>query len=138
MLFLIKIVLLLAVLSGVLIYGGEIWDRIKERVTEFTDPELQRANILDSLKTNFSDIESIIKKVNENLDNPDFDKKFNLSESLRLIEESKKNLEEVEQSDSTLIEKTFEGIRDLKEGVRGLFSEPAKEETGDCRCSLEE
>lgn len=125
MFFLIKLIMILALLSGVFVYGGTIWDGIKERVVGFTDPEFQRASIFDSFKNNFSEIENIIRQVNENIDNPEFDKKAEIKEALKLIEESKGGLEELEktESESTFIEKTFENLKDVKDGVQSLFTE---------------
>ena len=136
MFFLIKLVLILAILSGVFVYGETAWESIKEKITGVTDPELQRANILDSFKSNFFEIEEMIKQVNQNIDNPDFDKKAKIEEALNLIEESKSGLQEIGQSEteSTFIEKTFENLNDLKDGAQSLFTESTKEET-DCQCS---
>lgn len=143
MFFLIKLILILAMLSGVFIYGGTVWDGIKEKVIGFTDPELQRANILDSFKNNFSEIEEMIKQVNQNADNPDFDQKAKIEEALELIEESKGSLEEIEktESESTFIEKAFEGLKDVKDGVRSLFTEDksaGSRNPEECKCSLED
>lgn len=140
MFFLIKLILVLAMLSGVFVYGGTLWDGIKEKVVGFTDPELQRANILDSFKNNFSEIEKIIRQVNDNADNPDFDQKAKIEEALELIEESKGDLGEIEktESESTFIEKTFEGLKDVKDGVRSLFTEDksaSSRSPEECKCS---
>lgn len=130
---LIKLIVGLLLITGVAIYGGDIWNTAKDKVTEFTNPELQRADILNSFKNNFSDIESIIKEVGENIDNPDFDKKSKLDESLKLIEESKNNLEEMGQADSSLIEKTFEAARDLKEGIKSLIGGETESDSQNCQ-----
>lgn len=133
--FLVKLIFVLIILAGVFVYGGPVWDIVKEKVVEFTNPELQRANILDSFKTNFSEIEGVIREVSKNLDNPDYDKKSRLNEALMIIEKSKNDLKKIEQSNPTLIEKTFENLRDLKEGAQNLlFPESRKRETQDCRC----
>lgn len=143
MFFLIKLIMILALLSGVFVYGGTIWDGVKDRIAGFTDPELQRANILDSFKNNFSEIEKIIKQVNENSDNPEFDQKAKIEEALKIIEESKGGLEEIEKKESepTFIEKTFENIRDAKDGVQSLFTEDkssSSQNPEECKCSLED
>ena len=145
MFFLIKIILVLAVLSGVFVYGETVWDGIKERVLGFTDPELQKASLLDSFRNNFSEIENIVRQVNENLDNPEFDKKAGIDQALELIEESKGGLEEIgrSESESSFIEKTFENLNDLKDGVQGIFTGnkgagSQSSQTGEnCRCSSE-
>ncbi len=142
MFFLIKIILVLAILSGVFVYGETVWEDIKEKVTDITDPELQRANIFDSFKSNFSEIENIIRQVNENMDNPEFDKKAEVKKALKLIEESKGGLEEIKQSEteSSFIEKTFDGLKDLKNGVQSLFTKNKGTDLQNpesCKCSLE-
>ena len=137
MLGLIKLITVLILLTGLTVYGGDIWNGIKDRVSLFINPELQQANIFDSLKNNFSDIEKIIKEVNENIDNPNFDKKAKLEEGLKLIEESKNSLEEMGKSDSSLIEKTFEAARDLKEGIKSLISGETENDSRGCQCDSE-
>ena len=142
MFFLIKLVLILAILSGVFVYGETAWESIKEKVAGITNPELQRANILDSFKSNFSEIEEIIKQVNQNIDNPDFDKKTHIEEALNLIEESKSGLQELGQSEKepSFIENTFENLNDLKDGVRSLFTENKgadSQSSETCQCSEE-
>ena len=132
---LIKLITGLLLISGVAIYGGDIWNGIKDRVSLFTNPELQRANILDSFKNNFSQVENIIKELNENAGNPEFAQKAKLEEAAKLIEESKNNFQEIENSDETFIEKSFEAARDLKEGVRSLITGNDSQE---CQCSLGE
>lgn len=135
---LIKLIFTLILLTGVAVYGGDIWNGIKDRVTLFANPELQRANIFDSFKNNFGKLENIVKEVSENIDNPDFDKKAKLEQGLRLIDESKDDFQKIENSDETLIEKTLEGAKDLKEGIQNLLSAPGKNGSQDCQCSLEE
>lgn len=135
---LIKLIFSLILLTGVAVYGGDIWNGIKNKVTGFANPELQRANIFDSFKNNFGKLEDIVKEVSKNIDNPDFDKKTKLEEGLRIIAESKDDFQKIENSDETLIEKTLEGAKDLKEGIQNLFSAPEKNGSQDCRCSLEE
>ncbi len=134
---LIKLIFLLILISGVAVYGGDIWSGVKDKITEFTNPEIQKANIFDSFKNKFGEIENIIKEVNENLDNPNFDKKAVLEKGLKIIEESKTGLEKIRNSDETLIEKTFEGLNDLKEGVKTFFSDSEKNGSQECKCSLE-
>lgn len=135
---LIKLIFSLILLTGVAVYGGDIWNGIKNKVTGFANPELQRANILDSFKNNFGRIEDIVKEVSENIDNPNFDKKAKLEEGLRIINKSKDDFQKIENSDETLIEKTFEAARDLKQGIQNLFSAPGKNDSQECKCSLEE
>ena len=142
MFFLIKIIFVLAILSGVFVYGEATWEDIKERVVGVTDPELQRASIFDSFKDNFSEIENIVRQVSENIDNPEFDQKAKIEEALNLIEESKGGLEEIGQpeSESSFIEKTFENLNDLKDGVQSLFTENKETDSQSsqpCQCSLE-
>jgi len=142
MFFLIKIILVLAILSGVFVYGETAWDGIKERIVGFADPEIQRANIFDSFKDNFSEIENIVRQVNENIDNSEFDQKAKIEEALNLIEESKDGLEEIGQTEpkSSFIEKTFENLNDLKDGVQSLFTENKgsdSQSSETCRCSQE-
>lgn len=120
---LFKLVFTLIILTGVAFYGGDIWNAAKEKVSEFTNPELQKARIFDSFKKNLVEVENIMKEVGKNIDNPDFDKKAKINESLKLLEKSKNVLNKVEESNSTLIEKTFENLRDLKEGAQSFFSE---------------
>lgn len=134
---LIKLIFLLILISGVAVYGGDIWSGVKDKITEFTNPEIQKANIFDSFKNKFGEIENIIKEVNENLDNPNFDKKAVLEKGLKVIEESKNGLEKIRNADETLIEKTFEGLNDLKEGVKTFFSDSEKDSSQECKCSLE-
>ena len=120
---LVKLIFTLILLTGAVVYGGDIWSGAKSKIAGFINPELQRGEIFDSLKNKFSRVESIIKEVGENIDNSDFNKKVKLEEAVGLVKELKNNITEVENSDSTLIEKTFENLKDLKQGVQGLFSE---------------
>ena len=133
---LIKLIFTLILLTGVAVYGGDIWSKVKEKVTGTINPELQRANLLDSFKNGFSEIENKIKEVSKNIDNPDFDKKAKLEEVVGLIGESKNNLTKIEQSDSTLVEKTFEALNDLKEGTQNLFN-PENKNTQNNQCDIE-
>lgn len=130
---LIKLILSLILLTGVAVYGGNIWNAAKDRITRFINPELQRASIFDSFKKEFGKIEDIVKEVNENIDNPNFDKKAVLGKGLKIIEESKNKLDEIGNSDETLIEKTFEGLNDLKEGVTNLFSDNKNTDSKNCQ-----
>lgn len=137
---LIKLIIGLLLLTGIAIYGGDIWDAAKERITGFTNPELQRAALFNNSKNKIGEIESIIREVKENIDNPNFDKKAKLEEGLKVIQDSKSNLEKIEKSEEqTLIEKTFEGLRDIKDGVTNFFSDSKKEpqDSQDCRCNSE-
>ena len=134
---LIKLIFSLILISGVAVYGGDIWNGVKDKVMEFINPEIQKANIFDSFKNKFGEIENIIKEVNENLDNPNFDKKAVLEKGLKIIEESKSGLEKIRNADETLVEKTFEGLNDLKEGVKTFFSDSEKDGSQECKCSLE-
>lgn len=135
---LIKLITVLILLTGVTVYGSDIWGGIKQKVAEFTNPELQKANLFDSLRNNFSRIESIVNEVNENIDNPDFDKKAKLEEGLSIIKETRSGLDKIGQSDSSLVEKTFENLRELKDGIKALISPASEKESQECRCSLEE
>ena len=135
---LIKLILLLILLTGAVVYGGDIWNGVQDKVTGFVNPEIQKANIFNSFKNKFGEIESVIKEVKENLDNPNFDKKAVLEKGLKIIEESKSGLEKIGNADETLIEKTFEGLNDLKEGVKTFFSDSKKDGSQECKCSLEE
>ena len=142
MFLLIKFILVLAILSGVFVYGETVWEGLKEKVIGFVNPELQRASIFDSFKDNFSEIEGIIRQVNKNIDNPRFDKKAKIEEALKLIEESKGGLEEIGQSESEsgFIEKTFENLNDLKDGVQSLFTENKNSDfqsSETCQCTQE-
>ena len=119
---LIKLIFSLILLTGVAVYGGDIWNATKSRIAAFTNPESQRASLFDSFKNEFGKIEDIVKEVSENIDNPNFDKKAVLEKGLKIIGESKSKLNELGNSNETLIEKTFEGLGDLKEGVSNLFS----------------
>ncbi len=120
---LIKLIVVLILLTGIAVYGGDIWNTIKDKISQFTNPELQRANIFESFKSKFGEVENIVKEINKNIDNPDFDKKMKLNEALGIIKESKDSFQKIEDSDETLIEKTFEGLRDLKEGTQSFFSD---------------
>lgn len=132
---LIKLIIGLLLLTGIAIYGGDIWDAAKEKITGFTNPELQRAALLNVSKNKIGEIEDIIREVKENIDNPNFDKKTKLEETLRTIQDSKSNLEKIEKSEEqTLIEKTFEGLRDLKEGAQNLFSNSSSKTGGTQTC----
>lgn len=126
---LIKLIFILILLAGVAVYGGDIWSSVKEKVFEFTNPEAQKATIFRSFKDDFGKVENIIKEIRENIDNPAFDTKKKLEESLKIIGGSKSNLEKIEKSGETLIEKAFEGLNDLKEGAQNLFSD-SKSKTG--------
>ena len=55
-----------------------------------------------------------------------------VKESLKIIQESKNNLEKIENSGETLIEKAFEGLNDLKEGAQNLLSD-SKSKTGEAQ-----
>lgn len=132
---LIKLIIGLLLLTGIAIYGGDIWNAAKEKITGFTNPELQRATLFNTSKNKISEIESIIKEVRKNIDNPNFDKKAKLEEGLGVIQESKGNLEKIEKSEEqTLIEKTFEGLHDLKEGAQNLFSDSGSKTGGAQTC----
>ncbi|TSC91165.1 MAG: hypothetical protein G01um10142_104 [Parcubacteria group bacterium Gr01-1014_2] len=131
---LIKLILTLILLTGLAVYGGDIWSGIKDKVAEFTNPEIKRANILDSFKNKFGEIESIMKEINENIDNPSFDKKAVLEKGLKIIGESKSKLNEIRNSDESLIEKTFETLNDLKQGTQNLFSDSKKGSTQNNQC----
>ncbi|MEK7203708.1 MAG: hypothetical protein AAB627_01355 [Patescibacteria group bacterium] len=120
---LVKLIFTLILLTGVAFYGGDIWHATKDKVAGLINPELQRAKIFDSFKKNLIEIEKVMKEVGQNIDNPDFDKKAKINESLKLLEKSKNVLTKVEESNSTLIEKTIENLRDLKEGAQSFFSE---------------
>ena len=120
---LVKLIFTLILLTGVAFYGGDIWHATKDKVTGFINPEFQKAKIFDSFKKNLIEIENVMKEVGQNIDNPDFDKKAKINESLKLLEKSKNVLTKVEESNSTLIEKTIENLRDLKEGAQSFFSE---------------
>ncbi|MBI2003582.1 MAG: hypothetical protein HYS78_01225 [Parcubacteria group bacterium] len=132
---LIKLIFSLILLTGVAVYSGDIWSGVKNRVSQFTNPELQRANIFETFKNNFGEIEDIVKEVNENIDNPDFDKKTKLEEAAKLIRESKDNFQKIEDSGETIIEKTFETARDLKEGIQSLITGKTKNDSQEYRCS---
>lgn len=130
---LIKLIFGLILLTGIAVYSDSIWNGIKERFLGFTNPELQKANLLDSFKNNFSEIENIVKEVNENIDNPNFDKKTKLEEAATLIGKSKDDLVKIEDSNpTTLIEKTFEGLNDLKDGAKSLFSDSGSIQNNKC------
>ena len=132
---LIKLIFILILLAGAAVYGGDIWNAAKDKVTGFVNPELQKATLFTSSKEKIKKIEDIIKEVKENIDNPNFDKKAKLEESLKIISDSKVNLEKIEKSGETLVEKTFEAARDLKEGVANFFSDSSpnsKKETPVC------
>ena len=130
---LIKLIFTLILLTGLAVYSGDIWSKVKEKVIGFTNPELQKANIFDSFKNGFSEIENKIKKVKDNIDNPDFDKKAELEQITNLVKESKSNLSKLENSDSTIVEKTFETLNDLKEGTQNLFN-PENKNTQNNQC----
>jgi len=132
---LIKLIFSLILISGVAVYGGDIWSGVKDRVNQFTNPELQRANIFDSFKNKLGQVESIMKEVNENIDNPDFDKKTKLEEAAKLIRESKDDFQKIEDSGETIVEKTIEAARDLKEGVQSLITGETKNDSQECQCS---
>jgi|SRR3989344_3817518 len=134
---LIKLIFSLILLTGVAIYGGDIWNAAKDRISYFTTPEFQKASILESFKNEFGKIEDIVKEVNENIDNPNFDKKAVLEKGLKIIEESKSKLNKIGDSDETLIEKTFENLKGLKEGAQNFFSNSEKNNSPNCQCSLE-
>lgn len=119
---LFKLILTLILLTGAVVYGGDIWNAAKDKITDFTNPELQKAKIFDSFKKNLIEIENVMKEVGQNIDNPDFDKKAQINKGLELLEKSKNVLNKVEESNSTLIEKTFENLNDLKQGAQNLFS----------------
>ncbi|MEK7659327.1 MAG: hypothetical protein AAB338_01575 [Patescibacteria group bacterium] len=129
---LIKLIFILILLAAVAVYGGDIWSTVKDKITGFTNPELQRATLFNVSKNKIKEIENIIKEVKENIDNPNFDKKAKLEESLKIIQESKNNLEKIENSGETLIEKAFEGLNDLKEGAQNLLSD-SKSKTGEAQ-----
>jgi hypothetical protein len=133
---LIKLIVVLILLTGIAVYGGDIWNGIKENFLGFTNPELQRANLIDRFQDDFSDIENIVKEVNQNIDNPNFDKKTKLEEVTDLIEKSKDNFVKIKESESpTLIEKTFETLNDAKEGAQKLFSSSTT--TQNIQCEVE-
>ncbi|MEK7537078.1 MAG: hypothetical protein AAB584_01380 [Patescibacteria group bacterium] len=132
---LIKLIFVLILLAGVAVYGGDIWNTAKDKITEFINPELQKATLFNVSKDKIKEIENIIKEVRENIDNPNFDKKAKLEESLKVIQESRNNLEKIENSGETLIEKAFEAARDLKEGVQSLITGNTKSNPQDCQCS---
>ena len=134
---LIKLIITLILLTGVAVYGGDIWNGVKGKISEYTHPELQKASILDSLKKDFSKVENIIQEINKNIDNPDFDKKTLLEEAKSLINESKNNLTEIENSDSTIVKKTMENLNDLKSGVQNLFSDSKTKNTQNSQCEVE-
>lgn len=119
---LIKLILGLLILTGLVVYGGDIWDKTKEKISEYTNPELQRASVYESLKNNFGQIESIINELNQNESKLEPEQKAKLEEAAKLAEESKNNIEEAQKNNSTLIEKAFENANDLKEGIQNLFS----------------
>src|SRR3989338_583656 len=119
---LIKLVFSLILISSAAVYGGDIWNGVKNKAAEFINPEVQKANVFDSFKNKFGEIENVIKEVRENIDNPDFDKKAVLEKGLKIIEESKSG---------------FEKIKDLKEGVKTFFSDSEKDGSQECKCSLE-
>ena len=130
---LIKLIIVLILLSGLAVYGGDIWNAAKDKVAQFVNPEFQKASIFDSFKNEFEKIEDIVKEVSENIDNPNFDKKAVLEKGLKIIEESKGKLNEIGNSDETLIEKTFEGLNDLKEGITNLFSDNKNTNSENCQ-----
>lgn len=127
---LIKLIFILILLAGVAVYGGDIWNTAKDKLTGLINPEFQKTTLFNASKDKIKEIENIIKEVKKNIDNPNFDKKAKLEESLKVIQESKNNLEKIENSGETLIEKAFEGLNDLKEGARSLFSD-SKSKTGE-------
>lgn len=127
---LIKLIFVLILLVGVAVYGGDIWNTAKDKVTGFINPELQKATLFNTSKNKIKEIENIVKEIKENIDNPNFDKKAKLEQGLKAIQESKNNLEKIENSGETLIEKAFEGLNDLKEGAQSLFSD-SKSKTGE-------
>lgn len=134
---LIKLIIGLLLLTGIAVYGGDIWNTVKEKMVEFTNPEVQKATIFRSFKDDFGKVEKIIKEVKDNIGNPNFDTRAKLEESLKIIGGSKGNLEKIENSGETLIEKAFEGLRDVKDGVASFFPDSKKEPQGaqDCRCN---
>ncbi|MBI4117304.1 MAG: hypothetical protein HY451_01305 [Parcubacteria group bacterium] len=127
---LIKLIFVLILLVGVAVYGGDIWNTAKDKIAGFVNPELQKATLFNVSKNKIKEIENIVKEVRENIDNPNFDKKAKLEEGLKAIRESKNNLEKIENSGETLIEKAFEGLQDLKQGAQNLFSD-SKSKTGE-------
>ncbi len=133
---LVKLIFTLIILTGAVVYGGDIWTGAKSKIVGFINPELQKAEIFDSLKNKFSRVENIIKEVNESIDNSDFNKKVKLEEAVGLVKELKNKLTEVENSDSTLIQKTFENLKDLKEGAQSFFSNE-KGNTQNNQCDVE-
>ena len=130
---LIKLIIVLILLSGLAVYGGDIWNAAKDKVVQFTNPEFQKSSIFDSFKNDFGKIEDMVKEVRENIDNPNFDKKAVLEKGLKIIEESKSGLEKIGDADETLIEKTFEGLNDLKEGVTNFFSNSKNTNSENCQ-----
>ena len=119
---LVKLIFTLIILTGVAFYGGDIWHATKDKVTGFINPEFQKAKIFDSFKKNLIEIENVMKEVGQNIDNPDFNKKEKINKGLELLKESKNVLNKVEESNSTLVEKTIENLNDLKQGTQNLFS----------------
>ena len=134
---LIKLIFTLILLTGLAVYGGDIWNGVKGKISEYTHPELQKASLLDSLKKDFGKVENIIQEINKNIDNPDFDKKTLLEEAKNLINESKNNLAEIENSDSTIVKKTMENLNDLKSGVQNFFSDSKTKNIQNSQCEVE-
>lgn len=134
---LIKLISILILLTGLAVYGGDIWNGVRGKISEYTHPELQKASLLNSLKKDFNKVQDIIQEIGENIDNQDFDKKALLEEAKTLVNESKNNLAEIENSDSTLVKKTFETLNDLKQGAQSLFSNSKIEDTQNSRCEVE-
>ncbi len=138
---LIKLILGLLVVTVVVVYGGDIWNKTKEKITGFTDPELQKAAIYKSLKDDFGKVGDIIKELTQDESNLKPEQKSRLQEAAKLIEESKNNIDQVEQNDSTTVEKAFENLNDLKQGIQSVFSEKTStttqttSQTQNCQCS---
>lgn len=108
---LVKLTLIMILVSSGAIYGGDIWDSAKGKISQF-----------DFLTNRIDKAENILKEAKEKVGSIDFDQKAKLEEGLKSIEETKTKLEEIKNSDATLVEKTFENLKDLKEGVKNLFS----------------
>ncbi|MEK7579693.1 MAG: hypothetical protein AAB469_00660 [Patescibacteria group bacterium] len=122
---LIKLILTLILISGAALYGGDIWNT--------------KAPIFDSLKNGFDKAGNLAKEAKEKLANIDLEQQKSkieerFKESIETaektkgkLENTKDKLEEIKEnknSGAALIQKTFENLKDLKEGVRNLFSNP--------------
>lgn len=141
---LIKLIFGLLILTGLVVYGGDIWNTAKEKIGGFSNPELQKASILENIKDNYERAKNIINELGQSESGFSSEQKAKLEEAAKLIEESKSNLGQLEKNNSSFTEKVFENANDLKEGVQNLFSDQLDKSTQDsddstqnCQCSLE-